>query len=431
MNETIVAIATGPTNQAISIIRIVGLDAFKLISKIFTGKIQTNNGISYGLIKYDNKIIDEVLCVFFIGKKSFVGEDTIEINAHGGIVVTNQILQLLLSLGARLAEPGEFSRRAFLNGKMSLIKAEAINDLIHSKTQLQAQVAINTLSKEATKIINDLKESLLFIIATIETNIDYPEYDDIEVLTNTTLLPKLKKLFDEFVKIELESKNHQIIKQGLNVVIMGKPNVGKSSLLNLLLNEDKAIVSDIPGTTRDIVEGSISIKGIPINFKDTAGLRQTNDLVEKIGIEKSIKAQDGADILINLLDSVNSSLNEEINKKNIINVYNKSDLKYINGKTNISVVNNDIKELMNILHNKILNIDISNDSIIYNSRQLSLITLAKNSIKSSISSLETGHTPDVVIVDLQLAWNYLLETLGNINNKDILDEIFSKFCLGK
>ena len=431
MNETIVAIATAPVNQAISIIRLVGPHAIKIISQIFTGEIKNTNGTSYGFIKHNNKIVDEVVCLFFFGKQSFVGEDTVEINAHGGIVVTSKIMELIISLGARMAEPGEFSRRAFLNGKMSLIKAEAINDLINSRTKLQAQVAANTLSKEATRIIDELKSELLSIIATIETNIDYPEYDDIELLTTNKLIPSLKKLLIKFKKIEKESTNNKIIKEGINIVIMGKPNVGKSSLLNFLLNEDKAIVSNIPGTTRDIVEGQISIKGIPINFKDTAGLRQTDDIIENIGIKKSKEAQESADILINLLEPTSTSISEEINKENVINVYNKSDLKYTKNKINISILNNDIHELMNELNNRISTVDLDNSHIIYNVRQLSLITLAKNFINSSIKSLEKGFTPDVVIVDLQMAWDHITNALGNVNDKDILDEIFSKFCLGK
>ncbi|MCR8612894.1 MAG: tRNA uridine-5-carboxymethylaminomethyl(34) synthesis GTPase MnmE [Mycoplasma sp.] len=430
INDTIVAISSGNINQAISIIRLSGSDAIKIIKKIFTGKVDESYKASYGLIKDGNTILDEVIVLCFLGKKSFVGEDTIEINAHGGTVVTNKILRLILSHGARLALPGEFSKRSFLNGKMDLVKAQAIDLLINAKTDLQAEIAANTLNGETSKLINDLKNEVLHIIAIIETNIDYPEYDDVEILTTKKLLPLLKKLMIKIENIIQESKDSQLINEGIKVAIIGKPNAGKSSLLNSILEKERAIVTDIEGTTRDVVDGQKIINGLLFTFLDTAGIRENSkDEIEKIGMKKSLSTAKEADIIIHLLNDKKDEM--ELNyDKPIIKVFNKSDIKYIENEINISAKNNDIKMLIDELKNRFSKIKINNNAI-YNSRQLSLIDVSKQNISFAISALENGFTPDVAIVDIQQAWYNLTNILGRADNKDLLDEIFSNFCLGK
>ena len=288
MFDTICAISSGNINQAISIIRIVGPEAISITKKIFSGKIGKNKTIEYGFIVDQNKTkIDEVLVNFFIGADNFVGEDTIEINAHGGIVVTNRILELIIAHGARLAQPGEFSRRAYLNGKMSLIKAEAINDLIHSKTIKQQDLAINAFSNEKEQLINQFLKQLEYLIGLCEINIDYPEYDDIPILDNQEFNDQINDLKLKLSKIIQTSEANQVYIRPLKIAIVGKPNAGKSALLNAIINEDKSIVTNIAGTTRDIVESEITFNNMILKFQDTAGIHQSENEIEQIGITKS------------------------------------------------------------------------------------------------------------------------------------------------
>ena len=335
MEDTIAAISTALGVGAISIIRVSGNESINIVNKIFKGKDLTSvssHTIHYGYIMDKEEIVDEVLVSVMKGPKTFTKEDIVEINCHGGIATTNKVLELILINGARLAEPGEFTKRAFLNGRIDLVEADGIMDLINSKTEKNRQLSINELNGKVSNLIKDLRDKLVGIISNIEVNIDYPEYEDIEVLTNEKILPKVVDFKNQLEKIIKDSEDGKIINEGINVGIIGKPNVGKSSLLNALLEEEKAIVTDIEGTTRDIVEGKINLGGIILNIIDTAGIRETDNVVEKIGVEKSMEIIDKADLIIFVLNN-NDIISEEelkilekIKNKNSIVVINKIDL---------------------------------------------------------------------------------------------------------
>ncbi|VEU59549.1 tRNA uridine-5-carboxymethylaminomethyl(34) synthesis GTPase MnmE [Mesomycoplasma neurolyticum] len=443
MFDTIAAISSGNNvNQAISIIRISGPEAFEIVKKIFDGKIGENHQITYGYIKDKEKIIDEVLVMWFKGTKNFVGEDTVEINAHGGIVVTNIILELLLANGARLAEPGEFSKRAFLNGKIDLVKAEAINDLIHAKTKKQVEMSVAKFDGQTSKFINSLIEKLVFLIGTIEVNIDYPEYDDVEILTSDILIPKLSFILKELSETIEISERSRLIYQGISVAIVGRPNVGKSSLLNNLLNEEKAIVSSIQGTTRDIVEGQFVLNNILYTIKDTAGIRDSKNAIEKIGIDKALKQIENAEIILHIVDASKKEdkfdelIKEKALNKFYLKIFNKIDLLKENTKNSqekiqISVKNNDIEQLEKALNKLVKNVDLNNEKLVINSRQLSLIKAAYLNIESALMSLKENYGPEVVIIDIRQAWENLVNITGKADNELMLNTMFKKFCLGK
>ena len=335
MEDTIVAISTAIGVGAISIIRLSGKDAIEIVNKSFKGKDLTkaqSHTINYGYIINNDEVIDEVLVSIMKSPKTFTTEDVVEINCHGGIIPTKQILETMLSNGARLAEPGEFTKRAFLNGRIDLVESEAVMDIIESKSTEAKKIALSQLKGSLSKLIESFRDSLKQLLSSIEVNIDYPEYYDIEVVTKEKIKTEITRMKDSLQELIKESQNTKIIKNGLNVVILGKPNVGKSSILNRLLNQDKAIVTDIAGTTRDIVEGETYLEGILINFIDTAGIRETTDVVEKIGVERSLNAIDSADLIIVVLNS-NEALTD--NDKDILKatkdkqriiVVNKNDL---------------------------------------------------------------------------------------------------------
>ncbi len=437
MFDTITAISTGGMrNVPISIIRLSGSESFCIAKKIFSGLIGHHKTITYGFIKDGDLKIDEVLISWFKSPNTFTGEDVVEINAHGGVVNTNRILKLLLSNGARLAEKGEFSRRAFLNGKIDLIKAEAIHDLIFSKTNEQANLSVKKFDGETSELIKRLKKKILKVIATIETNIDYPKYDDVEDIISKKLLPKLLEVEQDLSKILESSKKSKYIFDGVSAVIVGRPNAGKSSLLNALLNEDKAIVTNSPGTTRDVVEGSIQIGQILFKFMDTAGVHKSNDSIEKLGIKKSIEKIDQADLVIHLVD-VTQDENEDdhfiekhAKSKTYLKVFNKVDIKSKKGLT-ISASKKQISNLTNKILDIYQEIDLDNKNIVNNTRQLSLIDSANHNVKEAISSLNNGFFPDTVIIDIQKAWENLSNVLGRADSADLLDEMFKNFCLGK
>ena len=335
MNDTIAAISTTLGVGAISIIRVSGNDAIKIVNKIFKGKnlekVETHT-INYGHIVDKDEIIDEVLVSVMKSPKTFTTEDVVEINCHGGISTTNKVLELVLNNGARLAEPGEFTKRAFLNGRIDLTQAESVMDLINSKNESKRKVAIKGLNGYVSNIIRNLRQEILELLASIEVNIDYPEYEDAIVMTNDIVKPKITEIKEKLTKIINESENGKILTSGIKTIIIGKPNVGKSSILNRLLDEEKAIVTDIEGTTRDTVEGSITINGVSLNIIDTAGIRETEDIVEKIGVEKSLSLINEADLIVIVLNN-NEELTEEDKKiltsckdKKVIVVINKSDL---------------------------------------------------------------------------------------------------------
>jgi len=448
MEDTIVAISTSVGEGAISIIRLSGNDVLNIASKVFTKDLTKvdSHTIHYGFITSNNEKIDEVLVSVMKAPKTFTREDIVEINCHGGIATTNKVLEVLLENGARLAEPGEFTKRAFLNGRIDLLEAEATMDLISSKAESARKISINTLTGETSNLIKNLRSELVKIISNIEVNIDYPEYEDIEVLTNESILPDIKKFKEKLEEIIKKSEDSKVIKEGIRVGIIGRPNVGKSSLLNSLLEEEKAIVTDVPGTTRDIVEGSLIVSGIPLNIIDTAGIRKTEDTVEKIGVEKSLKIIDTSDLLIYILNN-NEEITEEEkeilektkNKKRII-VVNKIDLKTklnkklldsyieISVKENIGIdkIKDEIKRLFNIG-------EISTNDMTYlsNARSIALLKKSLNNINDAINEINNNNPIDIVELSLKESWNNLGEVIGETYTDELLDELFSRFCLGK
>ncbi len=446
--ETIVAIATAPSNSAISIIRLSGTDAIEIANKIFKGKNLTkvkSHTIHYGHIHSDNEIIDEVLVSVFRAPKTFTKEDVVEINCHGGIFVTNKVLELLLVNGARLAEPGEFTKRAFLNGRIDLTQAEAVIDIIQSNTSSSLKMANLGILGETKKVISDFRNRILECLLKIEVNIDYPEYEDEEQITEDILIPRLSLLNIDMEEVLKKAEVSRIIKYGIKTAIIGKPNVGKSSLLNALIREDKAIVSNIAGTTRDIVEGSINIGGIVLNLIDTAGVRETDDFVEKIGVEKTKKIIDEADLIMLVFDN-NTPLNIDdlellkiTEDKNRIIVVNKKDLESkikLTGEDIIYVSSFDQNDIL-LLEKKIKDVcnfsDITNIDSTYigNTRQISKLKIAKKQLEDAIASLNYGLPIDIACVDIRNCWNSLGEILGTVSSEDLINELFSRFCLGK
>lgn len=449
-NDTIAAIATSMGRSAVNIIKISGPESISIVSKIFTkdlSKLEPNT-INYGFIKEGNELIDEVLVSLFTSPNSQTGEDIVEINTHGGISVTNKVLELVLSNGARLAEPGEFLKRAFLNGKKDLIEAEAISDLINAKTEEARKMSLKGLSGELSKKIKTLRNKILNIIANIEVNIDYPEYEDAIIYTNELLKTNINEIQSDLEKLVKESEKGTLLNNGINVGIVGKPNVGKSSLLNLLINEDKAIVTDIEGTTRDIVEGNITINGVTLNLIDTAGIRETNNVVEKLGVEKSKDIINKSDLIIALFDiSRPFTLEDEailssIKAKKSIIILNKTDLPTkidLNKFTSYNVIKTSVKEdigkdeLLNMIKElfSLNEIETGDFTYLSNARQISLI---KESLKLclEIKYQNEQNTPvDLIQIDLQNLWEKLGEITGDAYKDELLDEIFSKFCLGK
>lgn len=450
MTDTICAIATSVGVGAINIIKVSGKEAISIVNKLFTNDLTTKKSgtINYGYIKNNDEIIDEVLVSVFISPNSSTGEDVVEINSHGGISVANKILELLLTNGCRLAEPGEFLKRSFLNGKKDLLEAESISDLINAKTEVARKMSTKGLTGDLSKIVKDLRGTLLNIIANIEVNIDYPEYEDAIMYTNELLKDKITEINNSLSKIVKESDKGSLIKNGINVGIIGKPNVGKSSLLNKLINEDKAIVTDVAGTTRDIVEGTIILNGINLNLIDTAGIRNTNDLVEKIGVEKSKSIIEKSNLVIALFDSSRPFDEEDLEilnnlkDKKVIVLINKIDLEQkldITKLKGFNIIQVSIKENkgINELLDKIKEMfnleEIENSDYTYlsNARQISIIKECLN-IGKEIEKQNKLNTPvDLIQIDLQRLWKKLGELTGETYKEELLDEIFSKFCLGK
>ncbi len=450
MDDTIAAISTALGIGAISIIRVSGPESTNIVNKIFKGKDLTkvkSHTIHYGHIVEQNKKIDEVLVSVMLAPKTFTREDIVEINCHGGIAPTNKILELLLINGARLAEPGEFTKRAFLNGRIDLIEADGIMNLIESKNEKTRELSINQLTGRVSKLIRDLRDQLIQIIANIEVNIDYPEYEDIEVLTNNSIYPNLINFKNNLINIINKSNDTKIINEGINVGIIGRPNVGKSSLLNALIEENKAIVTDIEGTTRDIVEGKIILNGVMLNIIDTAGIRETDNIVEKIGVEKSLNIIDKIDLVILMLNN-NEVLSKEDkklldlikNKPNIILV-NKQDLEskidYSNLPSDIIKISVNNNEGIDILKERIIDIfnlgKIETKDLTYlsDARSISLLEKSLNKINESIESINNNEPIDIVELYIKESWNLLGEIIGETYTDELIDELFSRFCLGK
>ena len=453
MNDTICAISTSGGIGAISIVRVSGDESINIVNKIFKGKDLTkvdSHTINYGHIVDKENIIDEVLVSVMKAPKTFTTEDIVEINTHGGIAPTNKVLELLLENGCRLAEPGEFTKRAFLNGRIDLLEAEAVMDMIDSKTETQRKMAANQISGKTSDLINELRNDMVQIISNINVNIDYPEYDDVDIITNDILIPKITKLKDKINKILKESENGKIIKDGIKTAIIGKPNVGKSSLLNALLEEDKAIVTDIAGTTRDIVEGQISINGILLNMIDTAGIRETEDIIESIGVEKSKKIMDEADLVLFMLNN-NEEITEDlielstklVDKKYLV-LINKNDLETKldisklnidkNKIINLSIINNqgidELKEKIIELFN-INEIERKDPTYLSNTRSISILKRCLKKVEEIEESLNNNMPIDMIELDIKAIWEELGTINGTTYEEELLDEMFKRFCLGK
>lgn len=449
MYDTICAISTSIGIGAISIVRITGPEAIDIVDKVFSGNLKDKktHTIHYGHIIDNGEVIDECLVMLMRGPKTYTTEDTVEINCHGGIITTQKVLEILINNGSRLAEPGEFTKRAFLNGRINLLEAESVNDLIVAKTDAARTLAINNVDGKLTKKIRELREKIVKILSNIEVNIDYPEYTDELEVTHELMNKYLGEITKDLDILVSGAKNGQLIKNGVNIAIIGKPNVGKSSILNYLLDEDKAIVTNIPGTTRDIVEGTITLNGVALNFIDTAGIRETDDIVEKIGVDKSKNIAKNADIIIYVLNNNEEISPEELEtmgnldfKKTIIFV-NKSDLEQKINLGNISreiilgntVSDNGLDNLLVAIKNK-LNLDsIVNKDMSYlsNIREITLVNKANDALNSANKSLEEGLPIDVIEIDLKRAWEYLGEIIGDAYEDELVDNIFSNFCLGK
>ncbi len=450
MEDTICAIATSPGIGAISIVRISGQDAIKIANKIFKEKDLTkeaSHSILYGHIYDNEELIDEVLLSIMLSPRTYTKEDIVEINCHGGINTTMKIVELLIKNGCRLATPGEFTKRAFLNGRINLLQAESVNDLIMAENDAKRVLALNNIGGKLTQKIKNIREKMGDIIANIEVNIDYPEYEDELVVTNNLLEKQLTIFKKELQEIVNDANNGKIINEGIKVAIIGRPNVGKSSILNFLLDEEKAIVTDIPGTTRDIVEGSISLNGVKLTFLDTAGIHDTSDVVEKIGVEKSKEVAQKADLVIFCLNNNEDVTNEELKildelkKQEVIVFINKSDLitKLDYKKLNTSYVVGNTKELNGLdnlkkeIQNRfnLNNIVNNNMSYLTNIRQITLINKAMDSLNSAYDAYLNKLEVDIIEIDLKDAWNYLGELIGESYSDELVDNIFSKFCLGK
>lgn len=449
MEDTICAISTSMGIGAISIVRVTGPEAINIVDSIFDHDLKnaSSHTIHYGHIKYKEEKIDEVLVMLMRGPKTYTTEDTIEVNCHGGVNTTKKIMEVLLANGCRLAEPGEFTKRAYLNGRINLLEAESVNDLIIAKTDAARTLAINNVDGKLTKQISNLREKIAKILANIEVNIDYPEYTDELEVTKDLMHSYLDEINKELLKLVNGSKNGRIIKNGVNVAIIGKPNVGKSSILNSLLDEEKAIVTNIPGTTRDIVEGSITLNGVAINFIDTAGIRKTEDIVEKIGVDKSKKTAENADIILFVLNN-NEAISEEekamlekYNNDKLIVFVNKMDLEskliipenikdIVYGNT-IDI--NGLEKLKERITEKLNLSNIVNKDMSYlcNLREIDLVNKAYEALKNAQSNLDAGYSVDMIEIDLKSAWDYLGEIMGDSYEGELVDKIFSNFCLGK
>lgn len=455
--DTIAAISTPPGEGAISIVRMSGEEAVSIAQKVFSGKDLTqakSHTINYGHIvdPKTHEEIDEVMVSLMLAPKTFTREDVVEINCHGGIVATNRILQLLLVNGARLAEPGEFTKRAFLHGRIDLTQAESVMDLIRAKTDRSMKIALNQLDGNLSHLIDSLRKDILDVLAQVEVNIDYPEYDDVEEMTTKLLKEKaieIKQRIEQLLKTASQGK---IMREGLATALVGRPNVGKSSLLNHLLHEDKAIVTDVAGTTRDVIEEYVNVSGVPLKLIDTAGIRETDDKVEKIGVERSKKAIEQSDLVLLVLNAAESLTKEDLelirltNDKKRIIILNKIDLEEKLDRKELakisenapvyatSILKNEGVEALEEAISKLFFNGIENSQstvMVTNARHIALLKKAQNSLDSVLEGISSGMPVDLVQIDMTEAWNLLGEITGESYEDELLDQLFSQFCLGK
>ncbi|HEL0792348.1 tRNA uridine-5-carboxymethylaminomethyl(34) synthesis GTPase MnmE [Streptococcus equi subsp. zooepidemicus] len=451
--DTIAAISTPLGEGAIGIVRLSGTKALDIARSIFKGKDLTtvaSHTLNYGhIIKPSTgEVIDEVMVSVMLAPKTFTREDVIEINTHGGIAVTNDILQLLIKQGARMAEPGEFTKRAFLNGRIDLTQAEAVMDLIRAKTDKAMSIAIKQLDGSLSQLITNTRQEILNTLAQVEVNIDYPEYDDVEEMTTALLRDKTQEFQALLEQLLRTAKRGKILREGLSTAIIGRPNVGKSSLLNTLLREDKAIVTDIAGTTRDVIEEYVNIKGIPLKLVDTAGIRETDDLVEQIGVERSKKALQEADLVLLVLNASEKLTEQDkallalSQNSNRIILLNKTDLKQVIEKDQlpeeaipISVLQNQnidlIEDRINQLFFDHTGLIEQDATYLSNARHISLIEQAVQSLEAVNEGLALGMPVDLLQIDLTRAWEILGEITGDAAPDELITQLFSQFCLGK
>ena len=439
MFDTIVSLITPPLKGAVAVIRISGERTLEFVQEIFSRKIEKSHYVYYGYILNKEEKVDEVMLSYFKGPKSFTGEDVIEISCHGSMLIVDQIISLLLSKGCRLAERGEFTSRAFYNGRIDLVQAEAVNSLINAQTNEAKQISLFALNGQTSSLLYPVKEHLADILSLIEVNIDYPEYEDVEEMTHEKMINELGELIGTVSNLIRDGEKSKLITEGINVSIVGRPNVGKSSLLNALVKKEKAIVTNIPGTTRDIVEGQININGLMINLLDTAGIREASDEVEKIGIERSKESIEKADLVILVLESnVMTEEDKELleytqNKQRII-VYNKKDLVEESKKEGIyiSAKNHDIKDLENEI-SKTFALDKLNalTPSLSSSREIGLLNKAKEALIQALEEAKMYISLDLISVNVKLAYDSIRNILGEEVKTDLSEEIFSRFCVGK
>ena len=439
MFETIVALATAPIKSALSIIRLSGDDVFDVVSKCFSKDLRDikEKTILFGSIVSDNEKIDEVVLLAYKGPKSFTGEDSVEIICHGSPLISKQIIEACIKNGARMATNGEFSSRAYMHNKIDLVQAEAINDVINATTKEAKNLSLLSLDGKTSELVRPIKTRIADLLSLIEVNIDYPEYEDIEVANKDKVISIVDELIPQIDVLVEDGQKAKIINEGVKVALVGKPNVGKSSLLNAFLGEDRAIVTDIAGTTRDVVEGHVNIDGVVLHLYDTAGIRDSEDKIESIGIEKSKKTIKEADIVVVLLDSSND-LDEEdkqileyTKEYNPIVVYNKDDTNKSN-ELSISALNNQIQPLIDVIKERIgLDEKSFSTPALNNARQLGLLSKAKESLPKAKEDASNDLTIDLISTSLFDAYTSILEILGEANQIDLAKEIFSRFCVGK
>ena len=439
MFETIVALATAPIKSALSIIRLSGDDVFDVVSKCFNKDLKNikEKTILFGSIYNNEEKIDEVVLLAYKGPKSFTGEDSVEIICHGSPLISKQIIETCIKNGARMATNGEFSSRAYMHNKIDLVQAEAINDVINATTKEAKNLSLLSLDGETSELVKPIKTRIADLLSLIEVNIDYPEYEDIEIANKDKVISIVDELIPQIDVLVEDGQKAKIINEGVKVALVGKPNVGKSSLLNAFLGEDRAIVTDIAGTTRDVVEGHVNIDGVVLHLYDTAGIRDSEDKIESIGIEKSKKTIKEADIVVVLLDSSNE-LDEEdkqildyTKEYNPIVVYNKDD-KNKSNQLSISALNNQIQPLIDVIKKRIgLDEKSFSTPALNNTRQLGLLSKAKESLLKAKEDALDGLTIDLISTSLFDAYTSILEILGEANQIDLAKEIFSRFCVGK
>ncbi|XAP98197.1 tRNA uridine-5-carboxymethylaminomethyl(34) synthesis GTPase MnmE [Staphylococcus aureus] len=456
--DTITSISTPMGEGAIGIVRLSGPQAVEIADKLYKGKHLLNDvpshTINYGhIIDPESKeVVEEVMVSVLRAPKTFTREDIIEINCHGGILTINRVLELTMTYGARLAEPGEFTKRAFLNGRIDLSQAEAVMDFVRSKTDRASKVAMNQIEGRLSDLIKKQRQSILEILAQVEVNIDYPEYDDVEDATTEFLLEQSKEIKQEINRLLDTGAQGKIMREGLSTVIVGKPNVGKSSMLNNLIQDNKAIVTEVAGTTRDVLEEYVNVRGVPLRLVDTAGIRETEDIVEKIGVERSRKALSQADLILFVLNN-NEALTQEdytlyevVKNEDVIVIVNKMDLeqnidinevKDMIGDTPLiqtSMLKQEgIDELEIQIRDLFFGGEVQNQDMTYvsNSRHISLLKQARQTIQDAIDATESGVPMDMVQIDLTRTWEILGEIIGETASDELIDQLFSQFCLGK